>query len=293
MKLRSAFSPVLPCWKDAHASRSQPFERRQRPHTRNRPSSPPLPSPPRRRCPLRFGCFLGVDNGIVAITFVALGTSLPDTFASMSAAVHDSNADASIGNITGSNSVNVFLGLGLPWTIAVIYYAILDAEKGVLTQDFVVEAGTLGFSVVVFCACSIVAFSILMVRLRSGFRRPPAIARVEAAAHSAPAVYPPRHSSILRSFAYPTALSSRPPRRLHTATPALVHRRRAWREGHPPRQGLPVGLLRCARWSLAALHRSVDLPEQGVDRVPGVALSACLCLLRVCEGMRYGRLSTF
>ena len=28
----------------------------------------------------------------------------------------------SIGNITGSNSVNVFLGLGLPWCIASIYW---------------------------------------------------------------------------------------------------------------------------------------------------------------------------
>jgi solute carrier family 8 (sodium/calcium exchanger) len=111
-----------------------------------------------------FGCFLNIDNGIVAITFVALGTSLPDTFASMSAAVHDSNADASIGNITGSNSVNVFLGLGLPWTIATIYYAILDKEHGVLTQDFIVEAGSLGFSVVVFCGCSFAAFAILMFR---------------------------------------------------------------------------------------------------------------------------------
>merc|ERR1711934_34159 len=82
----------------------------------------------------------------------------------MSAAVHDSNADASIGNITGSNSVNVFLGLGLPWTIACIYYAILDEDKGILTQDFVVEAGSLGFSVVVFCLCSAAAFSILLLR---------------------------------------------------------------------------------------------------------------------------------
>ena len=52
---------------------------------------------------------------VTAITFVALGTSLPDTFASKAAAVNEPTADNSIGNITGSNSVNVFLGLGLPW----------------------------------------------------------------------------------------------------------------------------------------------------------------------------------
>jgi solute carrier family 8 (sodium/calcium exchanger) len=33
-----------------------------------------------------FGCVLGIKPGVTAITFVALGTSLPDTFASMQAA---------------------------------------------------------------------------------------------------------------------------------------------------------------------------------------------------------------
>jgi len=32
-------------------------------------------------------------------------------------------ADAAIGNVTGSNSVNVFLGLGLPWALATTYWA--------------------------------------------------------------------------------------------------------------------------------------------------------------------------
>ena len=68
-----------------------------------------------------FGCFVGLPDSITAITFVALGTSLPDTFASMHAAKDDSSADAAIGNVTGSNSVNVFLGLGLPWLIASIH----------------------------------------------------------------------------------------------------------------------------------------------------------------------------
>ena len=44
-------------------------------------------------------------------------------FASKTAAIAEPFADASIVNITGSNSVNVFLGLGLPWAIAAIYWA--------------------------------------------------------------------------------------------------------------------------------------------------------------------------
>jgi solute carrier family 8 (sodium/calcium exchanger) len=71
-----------------------------------------------------FGCLVGLKDSVTAITFVALGTSLPDTFASQIAAKEEKTADNAIGNITGSNSVNVFLGLGLPWCIASIYWAI-------------------------------------------------------------------------------------------------------------------------------------------------------------------------
>ena len=68
-----------------------------------------------------FGCVIGLEPEVTAITFVALGTSLPDTFASMQAAQKSDSADSAIGNVTGSNSVNVFLGLGLPWLIASSY----------------------------------------------------------------------------------------------------------------------------------------------------------------------------
>lgn len=46
-----------------------------------------------------------------------------DTFASKVAAIQDKYADASIGNVTGSNAVNVFLGIGLAWSIAACYHA--------------------------------------------------------------------------------------------------------------------------------------------------------------------------
>ena len=62
------------------------------------------------------------QDEVTAITFVALGTSLPDTFASKSAAINEKYADNAVGNVTGSNSVNVFLGLGIPWLIAAIYH---------------------------------------------------------------------------------------------------------------------------------------------------------------------------
>eukprot|EP00924_Labyrinthula_sp_SR-Ha-C_P003232 augustus_masked-scaffold_15-processed-gene-3.32-mRNA-1 protein AED:0.02 eAED:0.04 QI:0/-1/0/1/-1/1/1/0/875 len=100
-----------------------------------------------------FGCLIGMPKGITAITFVALGTSIPDMFASMFAAENDDNADAAVGNVTGSNSVNVFVGLGLPWTIAC---AVLG--------DFHVQAGNLSESVFVFLIVAVVLFLILGIR---------------------------------------------------------------------------------------------------------------------------------
>lgn len=80
-----------------------------------------------------------------------------DTFASKTAAVGDKYADASVGNVTGSNAVNVFLGIGVAWTIAAIYHAIHN-------QPFKVDPGNLGFSVTVFSVFAVFAISALMVR---------------------------------------------------------------------------------------------------------------------------------
>jgi solute carrier family 8 (sodium/calcium exchanger) len=105
-----------------------------------------------------FGCVLGIKPSVTAITFVALGTSLPDTFASMVAAKQEVYADSAVGNVTGSNSVNVFLGLGLPWLIAALW------EKSNNDQGYFVPASSLGFSVVVFLICAVICIIILLIR---------------------------------------------------------------------------------------------------------------------------------
>merc|ERR1719426_653498 len=75
------------------------------------------------------GCCLDILPETAAITFVALGTSLPDTFASMAAARIDPYADASIGNVTGSNSVNVFLGVGIAWALAAFKWQLNEPDE--------------------------------------------------------------------------------------------------------------------------------------------------------------------
>merc|ERR1712008_231786 len=92
-----------------------------------------------------FGCLVGLKDSVTAITFVALGTSLPDTFASKAAATSERTA------------VNVFLGLGIPWLLASIYWW----SKG---KEFIVEDAALGFSVLLYSIAAIAAIALLMLR---------------------------------------------------------------------------------------------------------------------------------
>ena len=110
-----------------------------------------------------FGCSLGILTPVTAISFVALGTSLPDTFASMQAAVQDANADPALGNVTGSNAVNVFLGLGLPWVIAA-HYDVSKYEQTKENPGYFVPAGSLGFSVALFTSLAVICIIFLIFR---------------------------------------------------------------------------------------------------------------------------------
>mmetsp|Transcript_34900 Transcript_34900/g.99622 ORF Transcript_34900/g.99622 Transcript_34900/m.99622 type:complete len:825 (-) Transcript_34900:277-2751(-) len=131
-----------------------------------------------------LGCALDMKAEICAVTFVALGTSLPDTFASRTAAMQDPTADNSIGNVTGSNSVNVFLGLGLPWMLGAFYWKSQGATRAWHERGramgwpahifadhpngaFVVVGGNLGVSVGVFVGCAVTCIALLL--LRRGF----------------------------------------------------------------------------------------------------------------------------
>ncbi|XP_061162803.1 sodium/calcium exchanger 2-like isoform X6 [Saccostrea echinata] len=104
-----------------------------------------------------LGCVVGLKTSVAGITIIALGTSLPDTFASRTAAIQDEHADAAIGNVTGSNSVNVFLGLGLPWVLSTMYaYATGTQYK--------VPTGNLTQSVIIFSTLGALCILILVLR---------------------------------------------------------------------------------------------------------------------------------
>ena len=123
-----------------------------------------------------FGCLVGLKQSINAITLVALGTSLPDTFASKAATISDPTADAAVGNVTGSNCVNVFLGVGLPWVISTVYWSVAGANeewqrryggRGYPEGAFVVEAKDLNSSVTLFMVCSFVCLATLGLRRKT------------------------------------------------------------------------------------------------------------------------------
>lgn len=129
-----------------------------------------------------FGCTVGLRDTVTAVVFVALGTSIPgvcdeihpdlvpgnvlilsfsspDTFASKVAATQDQYADASVGNVTGSNAVNVFLGIGVAWSVAAVYWAAQD-------KKFFVDPGSLAFSVTLFTIFAFVCMAVLLFRRR-------------------------------------------------------------------------------------------------------------------------------
>jgi len=130
-----------------------------------------------------LGCSTGfMTDDITALTLVALGTSLPDTFASKLACVQDDTADNSVGNITGSNSVNVFLGVGVPYTMAAFYWEGQGVTqewrdhlwKGQRFEDlylpmypqggFIVPSESLGISVIAFTVIAVIGIGMLMWR---------------------------------------------------------------------------------------------------------------------------------
>lgn len=129
-----------------------------------------------------LGCSVGLADDLTAITLVALGTSLPDTLASRTAAMADDTADNSIGNITGSNTVNVLLGMGISWTLGSIYWAtqgVTDEWRNYQTAQgsyeqlylkdnpeggFIVVGGAISFSVTAFSVLAMLCVALLFTR---------------------------------------------------------------------------------------------------------------------------------
>ncbi|MDQ6965674.1 MAG: calcium/sodium antiporter, partial [Mariprofundaceae bacterium] len=99
----------------------------------------------------------GVSDLIIGLTIVAVGTSLPELMASI-VSVLKNEPDIAIGNVIGSNMMNILAVLSMP---ALIAPQVLDAQ--VLSRDVPV----------------MFVFTVVLFFMAYGFRGPGRINRIE------------------------------------------------------------------------------------------------------------------
>lgn len=68
---------------------------------------------------LKLGCIWGIPDVVMGLTFLAMGTSIPDALGSISVA-KEGHGDMAVSNAVGSNVFDICVGLGLPWMIKAI-----------------------------------------------------------------------------------------------------------------------------------------------------------------------------
>merc|ERR1712072_960858 len=88
---------------------------------------------------LKIGCLWGIPDVVMGLTFLAMGTSIPDALGSVSVAA-DGEGDMAVSNAVGSNVFDICIGLGLPWFIKFLididktcnYIVVFEADKEVV-----------------------------------------------------------------------------------------------------------------------------------------------------------------
>ena len=100
------------------------------------------------------GCILGISEDLMGLTITAVGTSLPNLFASIFVA-RQGLGNMSVSNAFGSNTFNIFIALALPWLVG----AILAGHNDTCGSGYAypVERGK------IFTSCLILAGVLLMV----------------------------------------------------------------------------------------------------------------------------------
>lgn len=107
-------------------------------------------------CADRFSFVLGIPPEIMGLTVTAAGTSLPNLFSSVIAA-RQRLGDMAVANAFGSNTFNIFVGMGLPWLVQTCF-----VDPG---STYPVESGAI-FSGVIIMAGSLMAFIVVLIGLR-------------------------------------------------------------------------------------------------------------------------------
>ncbi|KAG0475774.1 hypothetical protein HPP92_015460 [Vanilla planifolia] len=106
-----------------------------------------------------ISCVTDINPYVIAFTALAAGTSWPDLVASKIAAERQITADSAIANITCSNSVNIYIGIGIPWLISTSYNYVMYNEP-----LYIQNATGLSFSLLVFFGTSAGCIVVLVIR---------------------------------------------------------------------------------------------------------------------------------
>jgi len=88
---------------------------------------------------------LNVPEAIIALTVLAIGTSVPDLISSYLVA-KDGKGGMAISNAIGSNIFDILVGLGLPWLIALLFY---KNEVEVISKNLFTSVVVLFSSVII------------------------------------------------------------------------------------------------------------------------------------------------
>jgi cation:H+ antiporter len=86
-------------------------------------------------CAVVVARYFGLSDLVIGLTIIAIGTSLPELAASITAVKKD-EADIAIGNVIGSNMFNMLAVIGIPGMIHAT-----DFDRLVLVRDFPVMIG--------------------------------------------------------------------------------------------------------------------------------------------------------
>ncbi|WP_159521041.1 calcium/sodium antiporter [Sunxiuqinia indica] len=100
---------------------------------------------------IQISVILNIPEAIIALTVLAIGTSVPDMISSLIVA-RQGRGDMAISNAIGSNIFDILVGLGLPFMIAMLIYGGTIEAKG---------QNLLASSVILFA--SLVAFAVLLI----------------------------------------------------------------------------------------------------------------------------------
>ncbi|MFW6019591.1 MAG: calcium/sodium antiporter [Bacteroidales bacterium] len=109
---------------------------------------------------IKISAILNVPEGIIALTVLAIGTSIPDMITSLIVAKKGRGGMA-ISNALGSNVFDILLGLGLPWFIVIL-----------LTGESVEVFSKNIFLSVILLFSSVMVFFLLLMMRRWQIRKP-------------------------------------------------------------------------------------------------------------------------